>query len=546
MPESAKLLQSHGFAPLQAELLGRRGITDREAADRFLNPSPDQFHDPYLLAGMDRAIERLVAARDGQEKVAIVGDYDVDGVSATALLDAVFGACGIATLAIVPHRMKEGYGFQPVHVERALQEGCGVVVTADCGTTSVAAVGAAIEGDLDVIVTDHHLPGAGFPEQALQINPKQEHCHYPYPELCGAGLALKLCLALLDRCGRKNDLHALLRIACLGTIADMVPLTEENRAIAALGLKALGDTRSAGLRALIHQSGVRLPVTAEDVGFRLGPRLNAAGRLGSAESALELLLCRDVPRAAELASQLDQWNKQRQGEELRVVEQARERIAGQDPLPPILVAWDESWHRGVVGIAAGRLMREFQRPTLLFALDGESAVGSGRSLSGVDLHGFLSEWKDDMDRFGGHSQAVGLTVAKSSLEDLRSQWQEEAQKWPPHLFERIYEYELTVAPRDVTDQLLDELEALQPHGQQNPQPLLRVGPLNRSGSLRFFGKDHLSGQAKGPQGAPVRLLGWRWRSRASELTKDFEVLAYLERDTYRGGPVLRLVDCRPA
>lgn len=495
---------------------------------------------------MDQAVERLVEARDRQEKVAIVGDYDVDGVSATALLNAVFGACGIASLAIVPHRMREGYGFQPVHVDKALEHGCGVIVTADCGTTSLAAVSAAIEKGLAVIVTDHHLPGPDFPTQALQINPKQDHCDYPYPELCGAGLAFKLCIALLERSDRKVDLHALLRIACLGTIADMVPLTEENRVIAALGLKAMSDTRSAGLRALIHQSGVRLPVTAEDVGFRLGPRLNAAGRLGSAESALELLLCRDVPRAAELAKQLDQWNKQRQAEEFRVVEQAREAIAQKDPLPPILIAWDESWHRGVVGIAAGRLMREFQRPTVLFAIDGDAAVGSGRSLSGVDLHGFLNPWKESLIRFGGHSQAIGLTVAPSSLEELRSQWEQEAQKWPPHLFERTYEYELEVAPREVTDGLLEELEALQPHGQQNPQPLLRVGPLSRSGSLRFFGKDHLSGQAKGPSGATLRLLGWRWRSRAAELRRDFEVLAYLERDAYRGGPVLRLVDCRPA
>ncbi len=544
-PEAAELLRGAGLSPLQAQLLARRGILDAAGATAFLRPDLEQLHDPFLLLGMEPAVERLQLAAERGEKVAIVGDYDVDGVSATALLCAAFAASGIGTEAIVPHRMLEGYGFQPVHVERALEKGCSVVVTADCGTTSEEAIAKALDAGLFVIITDHHIPGPTLPSAAIQINPKQESCGYPYTELCGAGLALKLSQALLQRVGRKVDLQVLLRVACLGTVADMVPLTGENRAIASLGLKSLGETRSPGLRALMHQSGVSPPVMASDIGFRLGPRLNAAGRLGSADAALELLLCREHPRAAELAGQLDRWNQERKAEELCAVEEAREVVTSRSPLPPILVAWSERWHRGVVGIAAGRLAREFQRPAILFGLDGDLAVGSGRSVPGLDLHAFLDPWREQMPRFGGHSQAIGLTVPVADLEALREAWEQAASEWPQSLFEKIYEYELELSPREVTLGLLDELEMLEPFGQENPQPLLKVGPLTSTGRFRFFGKNHLSGPAQGDDGARVQLLGWRWQPRAPELRKPFEVLAYLERDTYRGGPVLRLVDSRP-
>lgn len=544
VPEAAAGLEGVGVPPWLATLLSRRGVESPEDAERFLKPTLDQLHDPFLLAGMEASVERLLAAKAGKEKIAIVGDYDVDGVTATAQLLAVLGACGLDVRPILPHRMREGYGFQPVHVERAQELGCRLIVTADCGSSSDTAVERAFSVGIDVLVTDHHLPGCELPAGTLHINPHQSHCTYPFRDLAAAGLALKLSLAMAGRCGRAVDVNALLRIACLGTIADLVPLRGENRVIAALGLRALSEARSQGLKALILQAGLKPPFTAADVGFRLGPRLNAAGRLDTAERALELLMSRDARRATELALELDGWNRERQGEETRAVEEARRIFAERSPLPPILVAWSPGWHKGVVGVAAGRLAKELHRPTILLAVEDGLATGSGRSVPGLELHAFLEGWKDRLERFGGHSQAIGLTARMDGLEELRREWEDAGERWPESVLAHQLEYELQLPPRQITNRLLAQLSDLEPFGQGNPRPLIRVGPLRLEGTPRLFGNGHLSARARGEDGAPVDLLGWRWQERARTLRGDFEVLACIEADTYKGGPVLRLVDSR--
>ncbi len=546
VPAEADAITAAGFPRWQAELLSRRGVTDGDSASAFLAPQLDHLHDPRLLAGLDAAVERLLRARDAGEAVALVGDYDVDGVSGTAILSAVLGACGLTVHTIVPHRMRDGYGFQPVHVERAREHDCRLIVTVDCGTTSVEAATAAIDAGLDVVVTDHHLPGGDpLPDGVLLVNPRQQDCEYPFAELSGAGLALKLALAVSTACDRKVDPKILMRIACLGTIADLVPLVGENRVIAALGLEELRHTRSAGLRALIRVAGLQAPYAASDVGFRLGPRLNAPGRLDSADKALELLLCRDSHRAVELALELDRDNRARQDWERRVVDEAREQILERLPLPPILVAWNESWHRGVVGIAAGRLAKELHRPTLLLAVEGELAAGSGRSISGVHLHDFVARWRHRLPKFGGHAQAIGLTVDAGELPDLRREWESEAAAWQDLVAIRRYRYELSLDPGDFTPELAAALDRLEPHGQANPRPLVRVrGPLQLCAPPRRFGNGHLSAEVRDERGATMRLVGWGWQSREATLQGDLELLGHFEFDRYRRQHVLRLVDAR--
>jgi len=550
-PPAADELVAAGLPEWLAPLLARRGVGDGAAARRFLNPSLDQLHDPLRLYGVGAAVARLVAARDAGERVAVVGDYDVDGITATALLTAVLAACRIDTHPILPHRLREGYGFQPLHAERAAELGCRLIVTVDCGVTSAAAVETAAAAGLDVVITDHHLPSGELPAGTLLVNPCQELCDYPFAGLAGVGLALKLAQAVAAACGRQVDPRALLRVACLGTIADMVPLVDENRAIAALGLEALADTPSLGLRALFRRAGVEPPLSAADVGFRIGPRLNAAGRLDDAHGALELLTSRDRGRCEELAEQLDRLNRERQDEERRVVAEARGLLTARRPLPPIAVAWSPGWHRGVLGIAAGRLARELHRPTVLLAVAEDSATGSGRSIPGIALHDFIAGWRGDLDRFGGHDQAVGLTVGlvdePQRLERLRDAWEATAADWPAELLVRRHEYELDLAPRRVTERFLGNLARLEPHGQGNPQPLARVGPLTLAGAPRIFGKQakHLSAQATGDDGSRVGLIGWRWGDRAERLAGRFEVLGHLEMDRYRRRPSIRLLDVRP-
>lgn len=553
VPESVTELSAAGYPDHVAVLLARRGLTNPADAAAFLAPDLDQLHDPLELAGMERAVARLLAARAAGARVAVVGDYDVDGVSGTALLTAVLRACKIDVLPILPHRLRDGYGFQPVHVERAVEAGCAVVVTVDCGTTSHAAAEAALAAGLEVLVTDHHLPPPKpLPEAVVQINPKQAACDYPFDELSGAGLAFKLALAVARACDLAIDPRRLLRIACLGTIADLVPLRGENRIIAALGLEELANTRSPGLRALIRAARLQAPFSTQDVGFRLGPRLNAPGRLGSAEASLELLLSRDPRRATRIASDLDRWNRERQDWERRVAEEAREMaseraaVLGGD-MPAILVLWSESWHRGVVGIAAGRLAREFHRPTILLAVEDGQATGSGRSVRGVHLHGFLDRWRDCLPRFGGHAQAVGMTIEVDRLEELRDLWEEAAAgEWSEVLAVRTLEYELELAPGLVTAELFADLQRFEPFGEGNRAPMVRIrGPLELARPPKVFGRGHLSARVRGPDGATMEILGWGWQERADILHRPFEALGYLEFDRYRGGIRLRLTDCRP-
>ena len=546
IPASAADLESAGYSAWLAGLLARRGVADRQAAEGFLAPSLDQLHDPFRLAGMEAAVTRLLAARERGERVAIVGDYDVDGVTATALLSAVLTACGIAVEPILPHRLREGYGFQPLHVTRAAEMGCRLIVTADCGSSAGEAVGAALAAGLDVVVTDHHLPPGELPAGATQINPRQASCAYPFPDLAAAGLAFKLATALAGRCGRALDPLPLLRIACLGTIADLVPLRGENRVIAALGLRTLGESRSLGLRALIRQAGLKPPFSAADVGYRLGPRLNAAGRLDDAGRALELLLSRDRGRAERLAAELDGCNRERQAQELLVVEDARRRLMERLPLPPILVAWSPDWHQGVLGIAAGRIAKELHRPTVLLTVDGALATGSGRSVPDVALHAFLVAWQPRLRRFGGHAQAVGLTLDGDRLEGLREEWERSAAAaWEPAWLRKRHVYDFAAPPGAISGELVAELHRLEPFGQGNPPPLLRCGPLRLRRPPRPFGKGHLAAECAGEDGSRVELVGWNWEERAGDLAGSFEVLGHPELDGWHGGPVLRLVDSRP-
>ena len=530
-----------------APILARRGVADAAEARSFLSPSVDDLHDPNLLIGMADSVTRILSARSAGERVAIVGDYDVDGVSACALLLAVLRALKIEARPILPHRLRDGYGFQERQVEIAQEWGAKVIVTVDCGTTSDVAVAAAQAAGMDVIITDHHLPGeVGLPSGTLLVNPRQKGSRYPFPDLCGAGLALKLATALLKADGRTVPMAQLMRVACLGTIADVVPLRGENRVIAALGLESLGETNSPGLKALFKVSKVQAPLSSTDIGYRLGPRINAAGRLDSPDQALDLLLTQDPVEAERLATELDQLNTERRDEERLAVDQATEMFAALETLPGILIGWSPEWHRGIVGIAAGRIARRFRRPTVLLAQDEASATGSGRSIPGVHLFDFLTGFRDLMERFGGHAAAVGMTVSNEGLETLRGV-AETAADWSPELFARRFEYELELAPGEYDRDLFERLKPLAPHGEGNREPILKVGPMILAGAPRVFGNGHLGFAAVGPsepKGPRVQVVAWNWAERKELFEEPFEILGSAEWDSYLGLPSLRLIDAR--
>lgn len=546
-PEFEAELRSAGVDAALTSFLARRGVKTAAEAERFLEPRVEDLLPVDSLPGIEEAVGRILMARDRSERVAVVGDYDADGVTGTALLSACLELAGIENECLLPHRLRDGYGFQLTQLQQAVESGCSLLVTVDCGMSSHEALAEAARQGVEVIVTDHHLPGDELPEAAAVVNPRLERDgkRYGNPGLSGAGVALKLGMAILEAVGRTPPTMSLLRVACVGTIADLVELEGENRVIAALGLRALEQVRSPGLRALLEVARVKRPITSDDIGFRIGPRINAAGRLDSPDRALELLRTRDPDRARRLAAQLDEWNQKRQTEERRVVEAARRHFESMDRLPRVLVAWHPDWHRGVVGIAAGRLAKEFNRPTVLLQDLGAEATGSGRSIESIHLHRFLSSWNDEFHRFGGHRQAIGLTVATDRLQHLSEQWNEAAQEWEADRLVKRYRYEQHCGEvTTLRDDLYPKLQKLQPFGQGNPAPVLRVGPLKSARDPRVFGNGHLDLMVEDLEGGRIGLTAWHGAARRPVFEGHFEVLARLAWDDYLGTPSLMLVDAK--
>lgn len=545
---AAAALRTAGFPSPLADLLAQRGLADPAEAARFLAPSLEQL-SPELPA-MAAIAERLAAAGARGERVAVVGDYDVDGVSATALMAASLAALGAEVTTVLPRRDGEGYGLQALHVERAVREGATLVVAVDSGTSAFAAWEAAERAGVDLVVVDHHLPGGPIPAAVADgrwlLNPRLAPAPGGAAELTAAGLAARLAAALFARAGRQVPWPGLLRLAALGTIADVAPLTGDNRILAALGVAALVETPSPGLRELLRRAAVRPPLAAADVAFRLAPRLNAAGRLADADAALELLMTRDAVRAQELAERLEGWNAERQALERRMLDEAREQLARRAGLPWLIVLSSARWHRGVVGVAAARLARELHRPTVLLAEAGAEATGSGRSVAGLPLHELLSPWAGELSRFGGHAQAVGLTVEVARLDRLRAAWEAAAESWRDRLEWREHRYDLSLTLAEVGPALVEQLASLAPFGAGNPEPVFRFGPCRLAAAAERFGRGHLrftvADAGDGRQRAAVVLWGGA-ETGVPALPPEFELLAAVESDRYVGVR-LRAVDLR--
>lgn len=512
-PRVPSLAREAGISEVLAGLLLRRGVSTAEEARRFLEPDAEGLHEPSGLLGADAAADLLVSTARRGGRVVVFGDYDVDGVTAVAELRAALARVGADAAAFIPHRLRDGYGLKPDTVRRVLAElSPAAIVTVDCGITAIEGVAAARAAGVEVIVTDHHLVPDELPAGAIVVNPKQPGCSYPEKELAACGIALKIAEAIARRGGVSLSRESLLRAACLGTIADLVPLTGENRVIAAAGLAALARSRAPGLRALLAEAGLP-PGTApssEEVAFRIAPRLNAAGRMDSALLALSLFEERDAGRAAEVARVLSVRNADRQALERRVVSGARERIEA-DSGPggaALIVEADASWHRGVLGIAASRLAREYHRPVLLFGLDGEKASGSGRSIPGVSLHGLLTQLRHHFLDFGGHSQAVGGSLPMERFERFRSEARALfSSAVPAEALMRHEVAEVELPLESVNGAFVGELARLEPHGSGNPRPTFLARGVRASGPMRSVGPRGLRGRLR-RSGGDLPCVAW--------------------------------------
>jgi single-stranded-DNA-specific exonuclease len=462
----------------------RRGVDTPEKFTRFTMPTLDDLHDPAGIHGIDSACERIFRAIRDRETIVIYGDYDVDGVTSIVLLQTVLRSIGADPAFVVPHRLVDGYGLKIEVLERVLAErNVKLVITVDCGITSVEPVRIAIERGIDVIITDHHLPPGTLPEAAAVLNPKQEGCAYPFKELAGVGVAFKLCCELIRRSGKKISTESLLKIAAIGTVADVAPLIGENRVIARLGLDGLADTRNRGLRALLRRVGLQgRPLRATDVGFKIGPRINAAGRLASADTAIQLFAAESDEEAWAICAELDRLNTERQQIELEVREVASHQIAGGER---ILVLAGEKWHKGVLGLTAGRIAQQYHRPALAISIDGGQAVGSGRSIPTINLHEQLSAVSGLFTHFGGHEFACGFSLPAKNVPELRDRLAENFAALDDELFRREASIDGCLTLAEVDRDFVLAHEMLQPFGAGNTQPLFVIRRVSVTGKRPF-------------------------------------------------------------
>jgi single-stranded-DNA-specific exonuclease len=483
-----------------ARLLVMRGINDSENAERFLAPSLAHLHSPYLMSGMKAAVDRLDAAIECKEGILIYGDYDVDGTTAIVILKTAIELCGGSADFHVPHRIKEGYDLRGDVIERAAAAGVHLIISVDTGIRAFAAADTAHRLGVDLIVTDHHLPGKdGMPTALAVLNPNQPGCEYPCKALCGAGVAFKLAQALMERRLTHRDqaplLKSFMKVVAIATIADAVPLTGENRVFAKLGLEALRLAVNPGLKALLEvaQVGGR-PLTSGEVGFRIAPRINAAGRMDVARDVIELFSVKDAVRAREIANKLDQLNSERQAEERRILDAIYSRLEQEPALLDsfCLVIDGDGWHRGVIGITATRVVERYCRPTLVISRDGDQAHGSGRSIRAFHLLNALESCAQLFTRFGGHAHAVGFSMPAANVPELCAHLDTYARaRLTTADFEPIIDLDAELPLDQITHDLFQALKRLEPFGMGNPEPVFAARNLRLLAPARVMKEKHV-------------------------------------------------------
>ena len=538
------------MSPTLARLLCIRGIADLDAASRFLKPSLDHLLDPMGLADMDRAVERLLRAINTGERIAVHGDYDVDGITSTVILRRALELLGGQVTHFIPERLRDGYGLQPAAIERLHAEGVHVVVSVDCGIRGAEAARRSRELGLDLIITDHHEPDTELPQAVAVVNPKRHDCTYADKHLAGVGVALKLVQALCMRSGKTNWLPAFVKIAAIGTLADVVPLVGENRVIAKLGLQMLSKgPHKVGLRALLEIAGLTgKQIDSYHIAFMMAPRINAAGRMSTPDIATRLLLASDdgmADEARSLAEQLDTENTKRRQEEQDIVAKAR-KILETDPevgARSILVVAGEGWHRGVIGIVASKIVDTFYRPTIVLSIDGEVAHGSCRSIPGFDMLRALESCAPMLLRFGGHKQAAGLQLEAARIREFRQSINAYGDELlgPDDLRPRLW-LDGPLGFAGITTRVAEELSTLAPFGPGNPKPVFQASGVQIVDGPRKLKDRHLK-VAFRQDSRVFRAIAWNAAEREALLTekKDNVDLAYsLEENEFQGERYLEM------
>jgi len=533
--------------PLIAALLISRGHETEEKAHKFLNPQHGDLHEPLLLKGMKEAVERILKAIENKEKILIWGDYDVDGTTGTVLLRKTLQILGAETGFHIPNRFTEGYGINIPALEKAKSDGFSLAISVDCGIRSFAPLEWAKDNGLDVIVTDHHLSDEirGNPPAVAIINPNQPECQYPDKNLAGVGVAFKLAHALLRVKGRENLIRGFLKIAAIGTVADVMQLTGENRAIVSLGLKDLTITKNLGLKALMEIADCCSDMTSYHIGFRIGPRINAAGRMDVARHVVELFESSDFNEARKLAGILDSRNRERQQVQQQITELALFEAKGNASQKFVVVA-GENWHRGVIGLAASRIAERLHRPTIVLSIEDGYAHGSARSIANYHLLNALESCPELFEQFGGHAAAAGMKLKIENIDSLR-------ERLNRHAGEILSDDELTpelkidavVTSQSLDLKIIDDLRSFEPFGAGNPKPVFVTRDLFLRDEPLVMKEKHLKLRLSDNNGKQFEAVWWdgveKSKERTLKLKSRIELAYTAEANIWQGNTRLQLV-----
>jgi single-stranded-DNA-specific exonuclease len=530
-----------------ATLLINRGLSDPALASRFLHPKLEQLEDPFLMTGLEQAVDRISFGIQQRERILIYGDYDVDGTTAVVILRKALEMLGGQTSYHIPRRFIDGYGMKADVVQQAAEDGVKLIISVDTGIKAFEVVETASKLGIDCIITDHHLPASGLPKAFAVLNPKRPDCCYPDKNLCGVGVAFKLVQALFMKTGKEKYLASFLKIVAIGTIADVVPLIGENRVFTKIGLEGLKMPANFGLKSLIKVCGLASrTITSSDVGFRLAPRINAVGRMGGGEQVLELFASADEAKSRSLAQEMDRLNRERQLIEEQILRQIQDRFKLEPALAnePMVIIDGEGWHRGVLGILATKISEKYHRPVLVVAKEQGIGYGSGRSPKGFHLLDALDHCRDLFDRYGGHAQAVGFQLLAVRMHELRRRLNEYAAAVVTRDgLERVLDIDAEIRLSDIDASLFEDTEKLSPFGSANPQPVFVARELTIVGDPRVLKGRHLKFRVE-QDGSALDAIGWNLaQSHTLESNADRKLsLAFvLSSNSYQGFSSLQLI-----
>jgi single-stranded-DNA-specific exonuclease len=559
--DAVELSRLIGVCPTVASILRNLGIADAEAAALFLTPRLQKIEDPFAISHMDEAVTRLLKAMREGKSIAVFGDYDVDGVTSTAFLIDFLRRFGLNIRFFLPRRMDEGYGLSIPAIKRMIEQGKpDLLIAADCGTNSVEELKFLSDNGTDVIILDHHTSrGKSLSSQtAILVNPHLlDGEDKPWSNLCTAGLVFKFAHAILkklraqgDETAADIDLREYLDLVALGTIADLVPLSGENRILASKGLERLRKTSRTGLMAMYSIVGIEpdQPITPFDISFRLSPRINASGRLSDACTAVEMLLSNDMTSCVKAAQSLDEMNRSRQNIEREIAKEATEMVESHYADDPALVLYDKNWHTGVVGIVASRIAGHFHRPAIVLGSEGNGLLkGSGRSAGGIDMMEILAACSQHLVTWGGHPQAVGVSVEAAKLDDFRAVFCENvAARHTKAVEARTIEIACKVSPDELSDLLFEEIDKLGPFGQGNPQPILAICATNITSPVTTFGSGHCRFSIDAGT-RTMQCVAWRTGDNLPPSDTPLDLAAILTWNVWKGRrfPQLQIEDWRP-